>query len=52
MNKITCICLGVRNMTQSIHFYRDKLGFNTDETSDNPPVIFLIPQEQSSSYFH
>lgn len=41
MNKITCICLGVRNMTQSIHFYRDKLGFKTDETSDNPPVIFF-----------
>ena len=39
MNKITCICLGVRNMTQSIHFYRDKLGFKTDETSDNPPKI-------------
>ena len=28
-------------MTQSIHFYRDKLGFKTDETSDNPPVIFF-----------
>ena len=30
MNKITCICLGVRSMERSIHFYRDKLGFKTD----------------------
>ena len=27
MNKITCICLGVRNMENSVIFYRDKLGF-------------------------
>lgn len=27
MNKITCICLGVRNMEESIKFYRDELGF-------------------------
>lgn len=28
-------------MPQSIHFYRDKLGFQTTETRDNPPVIFF-----------
>ena len=31
MNKITCICLGVRNMEEAIKFYRDGLGFETDE---------------------
>lgn len=41
MNKITCICLGVRNMEQSVKFYRDKLGFETDEKRDNPSVIFF-----------
>lgn len=41
MNKITCICMGVKDMSASIHFYRDKLGFHTDETSDHPPVIFF-----------
>ncbi|MDO4467616.1 MAG: VOC family protein [Bacillota bacterium] len=41
MNKITCICLGVRNMEESIHFYRDKLGFETDCTEDNPQVCFF-----------
>lgn len=41
MNKITCICLGVRNMERSIKFYRDKLGFKTDEKSNNPDVIFF-----------
>jgi len=41
MNKINIICLGVKNMSQSIHFYRDCLGFRTDEKSNNPPVIFF-----------
>ncbi|MEA5056167.1 MAG: VOC family protein [Anaerotignum propionicum] len=41
MNKITCICLGVRNMEKSIQFYRDKLGFLTEEKNDNPTVVFF-----------
>ena len=41
MNKITCICLGVRNMEKSIKFYRDKLGFQTDEKGNNPEVVFF-----------
>lgn len=41
MNKITCICLGVRSMEKSIKFYRDKLGFQTDETGNNPDVVFF-----------
>lgn len=30
MNKITCICLGVKDMEKSITFYRDGLGYKTD----------------------
>ena len=41
MNKITCICLGVRDMKKAVKFYRDKLGFQTEEKSDEPPVIFF-----------
>jgi len=41
MNKITCICLGVRSMEESIKFYRDKLGFQTDEKGYNPDVVFF-----------
>ena len=41
MNKITCICLGVRNMERSMKFYRDGLGFKTDCREDNPPVCFF-----------
>ena len=41
MNKITCICLGVRSMERAIAFYRDKLGFQTDCNEDNPPVCFF-----------
>jgi uncharacterized protein len=55
MNKVTCICLGVRSMRESVRFYRDKLGFQTDEKRDDPEVIFfntpgtkfeLIPLEE------
>lgn len=41
MNKITCICLGVRNMEKAIKFYRDDLEFETDEKRNNPEVIFF-----------
>jgi catechol 2,3-dioxygenase-like lactoylglutathione lyase family enzyme len=41
MNKITCICLGVRSMEKSIQFYRDRLGFQTEEKGNNPGVIFF-----------
>ena len=41
MNKITCVCLGVRDMRRAIQFYRDGLGFRTDCREDNPPVCFF-----------
>ena len=41
MNKITCICLGVRNMERSVRFYRDQLGFRTDCTEYDPRVCFF-----------
>ena len=41
MNKITCICLGVRNMRNAVKFYRDGLGFKTNEKADEPHVIFF-----------
>ena len=41
MNKITCICLGVKNMEKALKFYRDELGFETDCREDNPSVCFF-----------
>ena len=41
MNKITCICLGVRSMERAITFYRDKLGFQTDCKESAPAVCFF-----------
>ncbi|AMD94453.1 VOC family protein [Leptotrichia sp. oral taxon 847] len=41
MNKITCICLGVKNMKKALKFYRDGLGYKTDCKVDNPPVCFF-----------
>jgi catechol 2,3-dioxygenase-like lactoylglutathione lyase family enzyme len=41
MNKITCICLGVRDMARSVAFYRDGLGFRTNCVEDSPRVCFF-----------
>ena len=41
MNKITCICLGVKNMEKAIKFYRDALGYKTNCKENNPPVCFF-----------
>lgn len=41
MNKITCVCLGVKDMSRAIQFYRDGLGYKTDCLDDNPPVCFF-----------
>ena len=48
MNRVTVICLGVIDMKKSLQFYRDKLGFKTDETGDNPDVVlFSTPRHQT-----
>lgn len=41
MNRMNIICLGVRDMEISIKFYRDGLGFKTNEKCNNPEVIFF-----------
>ena len=41
MNKITCICLGVRDMERSVIFYRDQLGFHTDSQDNHLRVCFF-----------
>jgi catechol 2,3-dioxygenase-like lactoylglutathione lyase family enzyme len=41
MNKITVICLGVKNMQESIRFYRDGLGFKSPEQTDDSSVLFF-----------
>lgn len=41
MNKISIVCLGVRNMEKAIKFYRDDLGFKTDCTDKTADVVFF-----------
>lgn len=41
MNRINLICLGVKNMTTAVTFYRDGLGFKTAEQGDNPTIVFF-----------
>ena len=41
MNRMNIICLGVKDMEKSIRFYRDGLGFKTDEKTNNPEIVFF-----------
>ena len=41
MNRMNIICLGVRNMEEATRFYREGLGFQTDEKDNNPKIIFF-----------
>ncbi|MCW1929000.1 VOC family protein [Bhargavaea beijingensis] len=41
MNRINLLTLGVSNMTASLRFYRDGLGFETSVTEDNPGIVFF-----------
>lgn len=43
MNRINLICLGVRDMTTSLTFYRN-IGFRTYVQGDNPPIVFFDTQ--------
>ncbi len=41
MNRINIICLGVKDMARSIRFYKDGLGFKTNEAGYGPSIIFF-----------
>lgn len=41
MNRVSIVCLGVRDMARAILFYRDGLGFRTDVSGDDVPVVFF-----------
>jgi hypothetical protein len=41
MNRVNVVCLGVRDMPQSIAFYRDGLGFQTKEKAADAGVVFF-----------
>lgn len=41
MNRMNIVCLGVKDMERAIRFYRDGLGFKTDEKGNNPKVVFF-----------
>lgn len=41
MNRINLIALGVKDMAESYHFYKEILGFQTFEDNPNAPIIFF-----------
>ncbi|MCC5893874.1 MAG: VOC family protein [Alkalibacterium sp.] len=43
MNRLNLVCLGVRNMRQSLAFYKH-IGFKTVETHEDPPIVFFNNQ--------
>lgn len=43
MNRINLICLGVKDLAQSLKFYKG-LGFKTYEKAANPPIVFFDTQ--------
>ncbi|MDL2225626.1 VOC family protein [Eubacteriales bacterium OttesenSCG-928-M02] len=40
MNRINIICLRVRDMEESLAFYK-RIGFTTYEMAENPPIVFF-----------
>lgn len=50
MNRISIICLGVRDIVKSMEFYKN-LGFKTYETDDRPPVVFFDNQGSKLELF-
>ena len=41
MNRVSVVCLGVRDMAASLAFYRDGLGFPTKEKAASPQIAFF-----------
>lgn len=41
MNRLNLITLGVEDIGKSFKFYKDGLGFETSEDSENPAVVFF-----------
>lgn len=41
MNRLNLLTLGVNDMTISLKFYRDGLGFETSVDSENPEIVFF-----------
>ncbi|MGX6444866.1 VOC family protein [Neobacillus sp. K501] len=41
MNRINLIALGVKNIGESLKFYRDGLGFETSVKEENPEIVFF-----------
>ncbi|RKL66270.1 glyoxalase [Salipaludibacillus neizhouensis] len=41
MNSIHLICLAVKNISKSLTFYRDGLGFETTTEEEKPAIVFF-----------
>ncbi|MGE7878245.1 VOC family protein [Peribacillus muralis] len=41
MNRINLITLGVKDISESLTFYRDGLGFRTSIQDDDPAIVFF-----------
>ncbi|WP_423190457.1 VOC family protein [Alkalibacterium sp. f15] len=40
MNRLNLVCIGVKDMSRALAFYKG-IGFQTPETSESPPIVFF-----------
>lgn len=40
MNRLNLVCVGVKDMSRALKFYK-AIGFQTPETNDDPPIVFF-----------
>lgn len=50
MNRINLVCLGVKDMRDSLAFYK-RIGFKTYEKQDQPPIVFFDNQGSKLELF-
>lgn len=43
MNRLNLVCLGVKQMSAALAFYKE-IGFKTIETQEDPPIVFFNNQ--------
>ena len=51
MPPVSMVMLGVRNIDQSLSFYRDKLGFTLIDYFMDPPVYAMLRRDEVEIHF-
>lgn len=52
MNRLNLITLGVRDINESLRFYRDGLGFQTSVNEESPGIVFFNNAGTKLALYH